>query len=311
MSEENRNEDTKVTPEGEQPVVESVSVENAAPAATDAAPEHDVVATAETSAPVEVDVKTEEAAVAASAGGAALAAKLLPKKWYVTAAAVVAVALVLAGVVYMMEQQGRLNTGLFDGVNRMVAMNKAVATVNDVKISQYDLDISMSQISSGAALQGIDIADPEIKAKIQEQAIEMLVNTELLKQEAAARNIVVTDEDVNTRLETLKSDVGGEEVLAQRMEEFNIDHKTLLRDIRSELIIQALLTQVFEEKEAEVTDKDVEDFYNAAGGAAAGLPPLDSVREQIEAQVRTTKEQEVVSGFVAELKEKATVEMLI
>ncbi len=319
MSEENQKDETQATPEVEEtlvttdpePAVSEAVVTDTEPT-PDVAPEPMVVAASEV-APEVGDVKPENEEASTAAGNAALAGVVatMKKKWYVTLAAVIAGLIVIVGIMYMMEEQGRLNTGLFDGVNRMMAMNKAVATVNDTKISQFDLEISMSQISAGAALQGIDIADPEVKAKIQTQAIEMLVNTELLKQEAATRNIVVTDADVAARLETLKTDVGGEEVLAERMAEFNIDEKTLLRDIRNELTIQALLEQVFEEKGTEVTEKEVKDFYDEAGGSAAGLPPLADVRDQIEQQVRSTKEQDIVTTFVSELKEKAAVEVLI
>ncbi|HEY0964676.1 MAG TPA: SurA N-terminal domain-containing protein [Candidatus Paceibacterota bacterium] len=317
MSDENRTEDKSVTPEGdrsaEMPETHAVPV----PVSTEApvAPTAEVPAAAPEATPEEKIEETPASAAETKAAGAAaissLTAKWLPKKWYITAIAVVIVAAVLVAVAYMMEQQGRLNTGLFDGVNRMVSMQKAVATVNDAKISQYDLDISMSQISAGAAMQGIDIADPEIKAKIQEQAIEMLVNTELLKQEAAARNISITDADVDARLETLRSDVGGEEVLVERMAEFNIDQKTLLRDIRSELTIQKLLDEVFAEKGVEITEADIEDFYDANGGEAAGLPPLTDVREEIETQIRSDKQQEIVTAFVEELRGKSSVEILI
>lgn len=324
MSEENRTDDPQVTPEGERSSELPESSAVPVPASTEAAVSETAVETPVESVVTEDIVAEPEAGpvpgettsedvpekVAAASALSGLAA-VIKKKWYISLAAAVAVLIVLAGLLYMLEQQGRVNTGLFDGVNRMVAMNKAVATVNDTKISQFDLEISMSQISAGAAIQGIDIADPEVKSKIQDQAIDMLVNTELLKQEAAARNIVVTDADVDARLESLKTDVGGEEILAERMAEFNIDQKTLLRDIRNELTIQALLDEVFKEKGTEVTNKDIQDFYEAAGGNAAGLPPLADVREQIEQQVRSNKEQEIVTTFVAELKEKAKVDILI
>jgi foldase protein PrsA len=231
--------------------------------------------------------------------------------WKFYAGAVAIVLIVLAGVVYVMEQQGRLQTGIFSGVQKMVGGSKAVATVNGTKVSQSDLDVSMAQISAGAAAQGADVASPEVKAQVQTQAIEMLVNTELLKQEAKKSDIAITDEDVNTRLESLKTDVGGEEVLAERMKEFNVDQKTLLRDIRNELTIQALLETVFATKDIAVTEAEVVEVYATAGGVEGGLPPLTEVRPQIEAQIKTTKEQEIVTAYIDELRTSADIEVLI
>jgi foldase protein PrsA len=228
-----------------------------------------------------------------------------------TIAAIGLVAVALLGLLYIMEEQGRIKTGLFDGAAQIVATRTTVANVNEGKVSRYDLDVSMAQISSGAALQGADITDPEIQAEIQTQALDMLVNTELLKQEAAARGVVVTEDEVTARYEQLKTDVGGEEVLAQRMAEFGINEKTLFRDINNELTIQALLQQVFEQNKVEVSEAEVKEFYDAAGGEAAGLPKLEEVKDQIVQQIKAGKEQEIVTSFVTELRSAASIEILI
>lgn len=248
-----------------------------------------------------------------AAGAAAFLTKMkkcIARRKY-TIAAVGLVIVALVGLLYIMEEQGKIETGVFDGLDRMVATRTTVAKVNEGTVSRYDLDVSMAQISSGAALQGADIEDPEIKAEIEKQALEMLVNTELLKQEATAREIAITDEDVTARYEQLKVDVGGEEVLNERMAEFGINKKTLFRDIHNELTIQALLKQVFEQKNIEVSDAEVKEFYDAAGGEKAGLPKLEEVKEQIVQQIKSGKEQEIVTGFVTELRGNATIEILI
>lgn len=226
-------------------------------------------------------------------------------------AAIFVVLVLLLAVLYGMERTGRIETGMFDGVNRIVSSYTPVAKVNDGKVTEFDLNVSMSQITAGAAAQGVDIESDEIKEEIKTRALDMLVNTELLKQEAKARGVAITDEDVDARLETLKTDVGGEEVLEQRMSEFNVNKKTLRRDIQNELTIQALLDQVFEEKNITVTDEEIAEFYVQAGGEEAGLPEIDAVRAQIEEQIRTGKEQEVVTAYIEELRSKATIEILI
>lgn len=320
MSEpENKDENGAVQSEVEQPtetvnpVVEIIEPEvvvepEAEPVVeTESVPEVTPVEEVNSTEPVAV-----EPAVSSDANPVAMmAAKYLPKKWQYTAGAIVAVVIVLVGVTYMMEQQGRINTGMFDAVNKIIATHKAVALVNEVKITQHDLDISVSQISAGAKAQGLDLEDAKVKADINSQALDMLVNTELLKQEAATRDIVVSDEDVAIRLESLTKDVGGIEVLQERMKEFNIDDQTLHRDIKNELTIQTLLGAVFLEKGVKVTDEEIAAFYKQAAGTSEDIPPLAEVRDQIAAQLKTSKEQEVVTSFVKELKDKATVEVLM
>lgn len=270
----------------------------------------DVVATTET---VVSDVTAEVEAVEPVIAGAAAVPLATKVKDFVSAkrytiAAVALVIVGLLGLIYIMEAQGKLTTNIFSGVRTELSKYQAAATVNGEKISEHDLGISVAQLATGAAAQGVDITDPATKTELRTQAIDMLVNTELLRQEAGARGIAVSDEDVTARLDTLKEDVGGEEVLKERMAQFNIDEKTLIRDIKNELTIQALLDQVFKEKEITVTDEEVAEFYEQAGGAEAGLPALAEVRTQIETQIKTTKEQQVVTTFLEELRGKATIE---
>ena len=260
-------------------------------------------------APVTTEPASEEGATFGSMI-AAVKAKW-NRNWTYTVAAVAVAIVVLLALLFVMERQGRVEIGIFDGLHRFVDTKTAVAKVNDGKVSKYDLDVSVTQMSAGFAAQGADTESEEVKTEIQTRAVEMLVNTELLKQEAAAQGIVITDEDVDARLETLKTDVGGEEALKERMAEFNVSEKILRRDIRNELTIQALLDGVFKEKNIAVTEEEIVEFYDKAGGEAAGLPELESVRPQIEQQLKTTKEQEVVTAYIEELRGKAEIEILI
>lgn len=234
---------------------------------------------------------------------------LKTKKYII--ATVAAVLIALLALVYVLEDQGKLTTGFFAGLQEQVSKHTAAAKVNSDKISKYDLEISMTQLSSGAAAQGADVADPAVQTEIRTQALDMLINTELLKQEANSRGITVTEEEITTRLETLKTDVGGEEVLNQRMVEFGINQKTLLRDIKNELTIKKLLDEIFKEKSITITDEEILAFYDESGGVNAGLPALEEVKEQIEAQLKATKEQGVVTTYIEELRGKAEIEILI
>lgn len=345
MNENENNSETTSTENTESVVLEAVETtpevevttpESKTEEVVEVAPEADVVTPdekKEESVTVVVDEKTEEvatpvadekkdAAEVASAAVVATTASLKNKmqkcgawlrRFRYSILAVILVAVAILGLTYIMESEGRINTGLFDKVNVLADNYKAVATVNKTKITKHDLNVSVSQLSAAAAAQGADATDEKVIDDIKNQALDMLVNTELLKQEAAARNIAITDEDVAARLETLKTDVGGEEALKERMQQFGVDEKTLKRDIKNELTIQALLDQVFTEKGVTVSDEEIKAFYDQAVGTEkkADIPKLDAVRDQIEKQLRSTKEQEVVSAYIEELRKNAAIETLI
>jgi SurA N-terminal domain len=235
------------------------------------------------------------------------------RRWKYSLIAVVLVLVAIVGLTYIMEQEGRIHTGLFDKVNAFADNYRAVVKVNNSKVTKHEFNVSVAQLTAAAAAQGADGTDPKVLDGIKKQALDMLVNTELLKQEAAARKIVVTDDDINKRLESLKKDVGGEDVLKQRMQQFGVDEKSLKHDISSELTIQALLDQVFKEKGVTVSDEEIKTFYDqaAAQGKKSDVPKLEAVHDQIQKQLLSGKQQQVVTAYIEELRKKATIEVLI
>lgn len=326
MNEQEKNTESTATPTPEESVAETtttetiVTVEEKTPEVTPVVVEEkkEEVTEAVAEATEEInEVVTPETEVATKTAPLALAMGHLSKakNWVLgrkyTISAVVLVLVALVGLLYIMEEQGRIETGMFDKAESLLTAHKAVAKVNEGKVTRKQLNTSISQISAGAEAQGMDVTEPELAAQIQNQAIEMLVNTELLMQEAEVRGIEITDEDVTARIDSLTEEVGGAEVLAERMSEFGIDEKTLRSDVRNELTIQALLDEVFAEKGVEITDEEVKEFYDTAGGAEAGLPALEEVTEQIKAQIQSTREQEQVTSLIEELRAKATIEILI
>jgi len=222
---------------------------------------------------------------------------------YIGAALVVSV--MILGVLFLMEKEGRSSTHLFTSI----ISKTAVAEVNGEKITQADLAASVAQFKQMAVSQGVDVTSPEAMVEIKKQALDVLINTELLKQRASEKGLSITDEEVASRLEEIKVQVGGEEVLIARMTELGIDQNKLQQDIKDELLIQKLLDAVFAEKNIEITEEEILAAYNGAGGAEAGLPPIEDVRGEIESQLRSPKEQETVNDLLVELKSEADVQI--
>ena len=235
-------------------------------------------------------------------------AKKSPFVKYAISAAVVVV--ILLGVLYQLEKEGRSSTGVFASVIENQEEGKVVATVNGTEIINSDLDTSIQQFSQAAAVQGVDVTSPDAQVEIRSQALDVLINTALLKQAATEQGMSVTDEEVTERLETIKADIGGEEVLTERMNELGITTERLQQDIKDELLIQGLLDKVFAEANIEVTEEEVATVYEEAGGAEAGLPALEEVREQVELQIRTSKEQSAIDEYLGGLKTEADIEVL-
>jgi hypothetical protein len=268
------------------------------------------VATEEAVTPTEESQSESADALKEKLIAAVTAAMSWVKRWRYSIIAAFLVVVAVIGMLYILEERGRIHTGMFDGVKQFASTYKSVAKVNGKSISEAELNTSVSQLTANAEAQGVDVTAEETIAEIRSQSLDMLINTELLKQEAAKREIAITDEDVDKRITTLTEDVGGEEVLKERMMQFGIDNKTLRRDVKNELTIQALLDQVFSEKGIVVSEEEIKEFYDQAGGAKAGLPKIEEVRDQIEVQIKQSKQQEVVTAFIEEVKAGATIEII-
>ncbi|MBP6881784.1 MAG: SurA N-terminal domain-containing protein [Candidatus Pacebacteria bacterium] len=227
-------------------------------------------------------------------------------KWVLAAIAIVA--FTLLSVLYRLEREGRSSTHLFTGLIERQENNRVVAIVNGEDIINADLKISVEQFSQMAAAQGVDTTSAKSQSELRNQALEVLINTTLLKQEAVTRAVTVTDEEVGSRIDAIREEVGGAEVLAERMESLGLTEEKLRADVKDELTIQKLLDQVFEEANIQITEEEVASVYEGAGGAGAGLPALEEVRAQVEAQIKASKEQAAIDDFLTKLKEKAKIE---
>jgi hypothetical protein len=249
-----------------------------------------------------------------TADTAVTASQLVAKRkvlWVWYGAAALAVILLLGLLLFVLEREGRTNFGIFDGIINAMKDKKPVAYVNGTAISTFDFESTLRQLTATVESQGIDVTDPTIAGDLRTQAVDSLVNTELLRQTALAAGVTVTDEQVNERYAQIETSLGGAETLATRMAELGVTEETLRRDIRNDLLIQDHLKTAVNLASVTVTDEDIKALYDQAVESGMEVPPLDEVRNDIERQIRQQKEQELVQEYVLSLRGGAEVEILI
>jgi peptidyl-prolyl cis-trans isomerase SurA len=214
------------------------------------------------------------------------------------------------GVLYTLEKGGRSSTQVFSKMIQQQFASASVAVVNNKKITNADLETGIEQFSQIAAAQGADMSSPETMNEVRSQALDVLINTELLKQTAVGRGIEITDEVIETRLVEITEENGGEEVLAERMASLGIDNARFRKDVKDELVIQELLDSLFVDQPIEVTEEELVSFYDEMGGEGAGLPPFEDIRGKIKIEIVRTKEQEIIDNFLADLKAEADIKII-
>ncbi len=266
--------------------------------------------TAETPAVAVPAAPVADTTAASTAAVGLTSARTQMLKQYGIAAAIV----LIMGVAlwYLLEEQGRVQTGYFDAVKGLVLKEPTAVIVNgeNVPLSLYTKN--QEQLALQASGQGLDPADPTVSEQIKQQAIDLLVNSALLRQAATEAGVVVTDEQIDARYQTIVDSQGGEEALAARMAELNITKEGLMQDINDEILIQTHLTTAVDTSSIVVTDEEVEALYaSVTSNPEVEVPPLEEVRAQIEQEIRFGKEQELISAYIETLKAEATIETVI
>lgn len=229
--------------------------------------------------------------------------------WYVlVGAAVIAVVIVLW---FFLEKNGKISTTVFSSLTAMVEKSQPVALVSGVEIDRVDFDSNLKQLTANASQSGADVTSEAIVKDLRTQAIESLVNTEVLRQEAVKAEFTSTPEQVEERYRQIETQLGGAEGLASRMVELGVTNEMIRRDIANDIIIQALLEKSVDRTGVKVEEAELKALYDQAGGEAAGLPPFEEVRPQVEQQVRMQKEQALVGEYVNKVREGYEIEVLI
>lgn len=111
-----------------------------------------------------------------------------------------------------------------------------VALVNGVEISQAELDQALAR-----SQQEMFVSDP---AALQASVLDTLIEQELIIQEAARAQIVVTDEQVEAEFQALKSQAGSDAVWQQWLAENQYTEAEFRASLRPSLLTGILRDQV-------------------------------------------------------------------
>ena len=319
MSQSDSTTTPEVTPSSSGTPVppDATTTETAAPVVTtaEASTATEVVTTSDSTAaaPLTVTDSVEATPTVAPAAPADVAAQLARRQLLTQYGIAFVIVLIMGGGLwYVLEQQGRVDTKVFESVKSIVMPAPAAMIVNGERISRELYDKNYAQLSTQAASQGLDAASPEVAAEIKQQSIDIVVNSELLRQAAVAGGVVVTDEQIQGRYDEIVASQGGVEQLMARMTELGITEEGLLADIENEILIQTHLSAAVDTTGLAVTEEEIKALYDSiASGQSVEVPPLEEVRAQVEQEIRYGKEQELISEYINKLKETAEIEVLI
>jgi peptidyl-prolyl cis-trans isomerase SurA len=185
-----------------------------------------------------------------------------------------------------------------------------VAIVNGKEIARADFDEQLSQVEASYAQQGVPFPAGEELAQLQQQVVTRLVQQELVLQESEVRGMTASDEEIEAEFQAAASGFSDEEAFNQALEAEGLTRDEIKGLIAENIKITKLLDSVVQEAQlAPPTEEELRELY-ALAGQQQELPPFEEVRVQLEAELQSQREDEVLQSFVQELEATGTVEIL-
>lgn len=154
-----------------------------------------------------------------------------------------------------------LSTLLITGCG--VKDQQAIIKINDGAITQKEYNEMMEKQIAQSPLGGMmDIKgnkDGFIYLMTEQRVINQLIIQEILDQEAKARNIKVTNKDVNESIKKIMDKMGGREQLTNILKQNGLSVAEFKKDVKNQVKMQKLANSVGKIK---ITEKDCKKFYD-------------------------------------------------
>lgn len=196
----------------------------------------------------------------------------------------------------------------FSGTTSILSGSKVLATVNGEKIRQSEFDTRLNQILSSPQAGAINIDDPGIRALAEEQVLNEMINTRLLLQVAVDSGFTTTDEAIQAEYDLIVNGLGGAEILAEELQKANLTEKTFRESLAEQLVIEQYIDDNIDPYSLIVSSEEIDAFYEQISGQE-GVPPLSEIKDQIERQLLSDKQQTAVLDLVESLRSAADIEI--
>ncbi|MHA6253083.1 SurA N-terminal domain-containing protein [Oceanobacillus sp. CAU 1775] len=180
----------------------------------------------------------------------------------------------------------------------------AVVSVNGTEILGDKYNNIYQQLKTMLHMYGQDTSDLEM---LKSETIAILVEQELIRQDATEQGIEVTEEETQAQIDTIVEE-NGEEALATMLEQNNLSEEDFREQLTNDLVT---LKYIETEFDVEVTDEEVQEQYDLLKEENEELGEFEEYEEVIRQNINDEKQREMLETRVNELREVAEVETLI
>lgn len=199
-----------------------------------------------------------------------------------------------------------------------------VATVNGEEILESELDASVDQMVSSYEQYGLDMESEQgqmMLVQIKTQALENLIQQEVLMQAAEEAGYTVSDEELDTEIGGIKAQFTTEEEFGEALEANGFTPESYRKRLKAELMISEFFQAQIETKE--VSEEEIEAYYDdyveqleehnedAEEEEIREIREFDEIKDDIEEQLIQEDRQAQIGELIETLMAKADIEHLI
>jgi len=136
-----------------------------------------------------------------------------------------------------------------------------VAVVNGSVITQADFDREMSRVQRRLFSMGKPLSDSQL-SEVKKEALENLIDRELLYQESQKKGIKVDQAAINEQLSTLRKQFPSEAEFKGALSKMNLSEVHIKSQFKQGMAIQQFVDKQFVQK-VTVSDKEIKDYYDS------------------------------------------------
>lgn len=194
-----------------------------------------------------------------------------------------------------------------------------VAEVEDEEITGEEFSENYEAQFQQLAMQSQMTGEEPNQDEIKQQALDMMINSELLVLEAEDQDFTASDEDVDDYLATMAEENGMDsaDALVQQFEEQGLDEERVREDIHKEVLMEQVIETIDAE---EPSEEDLQEMYDMQveqleamnqqmeDGQEQEVPSFEDMKPDLEEQAAQQKENEAVAAHLETLREDADIE---
>lgn len=189
---------------------------------------------------------------------------------------------------------------------------EVVATVNDKEIKRVDYENLVENMKLSYQQFGIDFNNPDNKgmlAMIEEEAINNLIQQELILQSSKEKGYEVTRDEIDYEMEQIKQQFENEEEFLNVLELNKLTLEELEVSVERELLLGRYIQG--EIGEAEVTEEEVIALYEEYRNTMEDISPMEEMLFDLEEEIKYEKFQQKFQEIIDELYEKSNIVILL